>query len=197
MASESLSRALLSSGGLDHCNDPVDLLLVEHHRQRAILDCMIRTIEAREVDVADVVAVMRPLKADATLHRADEEDSLFPLLFQRKRREDNIEPLIRQLLGEHGLLEDAAATVMAQLTACRHEGRMQIPVALRADLLRLIFLAETHLALENGILLPIAHQRLTLRDRLSIGHDFQSRRTRAPIPVWPHLADRCLSPVRH
>ena len=197
MASESLSRALLSSGGLDHCNDPVDLLLVEHHRQRAILSRIIGTIEAREVDVADVVAVMNPLKADATLHRADEEDSLFPLLFQRKRREDNIEPLIRQLLGEHGLLEDAAGTVMAQLAACRREGRRQIPMALRADLLRLIFLAETHLALENGILLPIAHQRLTLRDRLSIGYDFQSRRTRVLHLSAPHLVGHGLTPVRH
>lgn len=197
MASDSLSRALLSSGGLDHCNDPVDLLLVEHHRQRAILNRIIRTIEAREVEVAHVAAVMRPLTAGAILHRADEEDSLFPLLFQRKRREDNIEPLIRQLLDEHGVMEDAATTVAAQLTACLHEGRMQLPMALRAELLRLTFLVETHLALENGILLPIAHQRLTLRDRLSIGHDFKSRRTHTPIHLCPYLADRGLSLVRH
>ncbi|CAH1659870.1 hypothetical protein CHELA1G11_12668 [Hyphomicrobiales bacterium] len=197
MTSESLSCALMSRTDLDHCTDPVDILLVEHARQRASLDRVIRTIEDQNIDIATVAAVMRPLTVDAPLHRADEEDSLFPLLFQRKRREDNMEPLIRQLLGEHHILEDAAAMVTVQLADCRQSGCIQLPIALRADLLKLVFLAEAHLALENGIVLPMAHQRLTLCDRLSIGRDFRSRRARSRIFTGPHLVQSGPSHLRH
>ncbi|MBS7698820.1 MULTISPECIES: hemerythrin domain-containing protein [unclassified Chelatococcus] len=197
MISESLSCALMSRADLDLCTDPVDILFVEHARQRANLDRIIRAIEDQNIDVATVAGVVRPLTVDAPLHRADEEESLFPLLFQRKRREDNMEPLIRQLLGEHSVLEDAAAVVMVQLANCRQNGCVQLPVALRADLLKLIFLAEAHLALENGIILPIAHQRLTLCDRLWIGRDFRSRRTRSRAFAGSHLVHSAPSYFPH
>ncbi|WP_363316322.1 hemerythrin domain-containing protein [Chelatococcus sp.] len=187
----------MSRADLDHCTDPVDILFVEHARQRAKLDRIIRAIEDQNIDIATVASVMRPLAVDAPLHRADEEDSLFPLLFQRKRREDNMEPLIRQLLDEHHALEGAATMVMVQLANCRQEGGILLPMALRADLLKLVFLAEAHLALENGIMLPIAHQRLTLGDRLTIGRDFRSRRTRFREFTGPHLVHNGASHMRH
>lgn len=179
MKSESLAQALLSSGSLHQCPDPVDLLFVEHHRQRSALARISRTIEQDRVDVAAVVAVLGPLAADAAVHCADEEDSLFPLLYQRKRREDAIDPLISKLLSEHKIISAAAAMVTLQLNGCDCRGHAELPPAVRAEMLRLVFLVEGHLALENGVMLPIAHQRLTLCDRIAIGRDFKSRRRNA------------------
>jgi hemerythrin-like domain-containing protein len=167
---------------LGEWSDPVDLLLAEHHHQRATLTRIGRMIERQLGDVATMQTIVGPLADEAVLHRADEEEGLFPLLSRRKRREDGMDDLLKRLLEDHVQITTVAASAALSLGAIE-DGTAPLPDRLRAELLHLIFLVESHLALENGLVLPIAHQRLTLLDRRAIEQDFRLRRGMVILPA--------------
>ena len=83
--------------------------------------------------------------------------------------------LSQALVNEHVDIGNMAVSVAFSLSLIE-DGKAPLPERLKADLLRFVFAAEGHLAFENGLILPIAHQRLTLHDRHIIEQDFRLRR---------------------
>jgi hemerythrin-like domain-containing protein len=160
---------------LDEWSDPVDLLLAEHHHHRTVFKRIVRVIERQHDVVAALRDIMIPFAVDAVLHRADEEETLLPLLSQRTRREDGFSDLLKRLMREHVDIINMAASVAFSLSLIE-DSEAPLPERLKADVLRFVFVAEGHLAFENGLLLPVAHQRLTMGDRRTIGEDFRLRR---------------------
>ena len=160
---------------LEEWSDPVDLLLADHHHHGTVFKRIVRIVERQHDVVATLRDIMVPFAGDAVLHRADEEETLLPLLSQRTRREDGFNDLLKRLAREHVDIVDMAVSVAFSLSLIE-DSEAPLPERLKADLLRYVFAAEGHLAFENGLLLPIAHQRLTMGDRRIIGEDFRLRR---------------------
>ncbi|MFC7400053.1 hemerythrin domain-containing protein [Chelatococcus sp. GCM10030263] len=167
---------------LGECNDPVDLLLAEHHHHRTVFRRMVRIIERQQDAVTALRTILVPFANDAVLHRADEEETLLPLLSQRTRREDGFGDLLKRLIEDHVSIVDMAVSAAFSLKLIE-DSEAPLPERLKADLLRYVFAAEGHLAFENGLLLPIAHQRLTLLDRRIIEQDFRLRRGMVILPA--------------
>lgn len=136
---------------------PLDFFFAEHLRQRqaASIVTMIAEGEYNKKGVSDLIKF---LEIDFALHIGDEEVALFPMLKAHCLPEDNIERILDLLQEEHredeSSCENAIALLRATLSGEKidHNAKRQLRT-----------FAEQicqHLALENGVLLPIARVRL-------------------------------------
>lgn len=137
--------------------EPLEFILEEHLRQRqaAKILCLIadgvvnrRTIEA----AADFI------RHDLALHILDEELSLFPALRVSCLPEDNIGQLLDILAVDHREDERLSGEVRRILSALLAGESLA-----DADAVNLRAFADhlrRHIALENGVLLPLAAARL-------------------------------------
>lgn len=141
--------------------EPLDFLLVEHFRQREVASLLSRIADGENgaMGVLAMQSVYDFLKNDLIAHVLDEELVLFPALRRLCRPEDNIERLIGILAKEHAddrrLGRDVADAISRRIDGA---------LSTLADTSRMRQLTEHlrgHIALENGVLLPIARARLT------------------------------------
>lgn len=143
-------------------DSPLDFIFAEHHRQREAA-VILMMIADGGFDRRGVGELVRFLETDFLRHLADEEDIFFPALRRSCAPADDIDALTARLSEEHkqekslgedvidilnGLLSGAALSTRAS-RRLRHFSRH----------------VRQHLALENGILLPIARVRLTQADQ--------------------------------
>lgn len=138
-------------------DSPLDFIFAEHHRQREAAS-IISMIADDEFDAKGIERLADFLENDFILHIGDEEIALFPILRQHCLPEDNVECVIERLQDEHREDESINDEVVAILRGML-SGEMLTESAKR----RLHMFAEhvrQHLALENGVLLPIARVRL-------------------------------------
>ena len=141
----------------DLIDSPLDFIFAEHHRQREAASILTMLADG-EFDGGGVHALLAFLETDFALHIGDEELALFPMLREHCLPEDNVERILARLEHEHR--EDEASMETATAILVKGASRQQIG---ENDKRRLRMFAEhirQHLALENGVLLPIARVRL-------------------------------------
>lgn len=157
---------------LDH---PLDLIFTDHIRQRQAALLLAR-VSNGEFDEAGVKALIGFLENDFAQHVADEELAVFPVLKMQCLPEDNIEPLITRLMDEHRDDETIGDEVI-ELLKKRVTGSSLTPHETR----RIRHFAEhirQHLAVENGVLLPIARVRMDEEALKTLSESLKARRNK-------------------
>jgi len=154
-------------------DSPLDFIFAEHHRQREAA-LMLSMLADGEFDARGVERLIDFLNGDFSLHVGDEELVLFPALKANCQPEDDVERIIERLQGEHR--EDEASCTEAVLILQRRLSGIEMTFENLRRLRRFSDHIRQHLALENGVLLPIARVRLE-KDALNmISHALKERR---------------------
>lgn len=156
-------------------DSPLDFLFADHHRQRQAVQILLR-IAGGEHDETALRNLITFLERDFALHIADEERDFVPLLRRQCRPEDNIDRLIERLSLEHADDESSVREIVAILRS-----RLQGVVLSEWDQARMRDFAShlrRHLALENGVLLPIARVRMGAASLALLAARIRERRAR-------------------
>lgn len=142
-------------------DDPLDFILAEHRRQREAADILMMIADG-ELDRRGVGALARFLETDFLRHFADEEDVLFPALRRVCPPVDAIDGLSARLFEEHRQEKSLGEDVIDILNGLLSGAALS--TSARRRLRHFSEHVRQHLAVENGILLPIARVRLTPAD---------------------------------
>jgi len=154
-------------------NSPLNFIFAEHHRQREAASILTMLADG-EFDLKGVKSLLQFLETDFALHIGDEELALFPMLREHCLPEDHVDRILERLEDEHREDEASVEAVTAVLIA-------SIPTnsIAEGDRRRLRLFSEhirQHLALENGVLLPIARVRLRDQELRILSDMFKARR---------------------
>lgn len=157
-------RTAIDALPVELLSSPLDFLFAEHLRQRQFAK-LLTLIADGVINRRTIAGAASFMENDLAQHILDEEVSFFPLLKPLCEAEDNIDALLDLLAAEHREDEEASVAVLGilrEMAAGEEPGQMG-QSALRdfAEHLR------HHLALENGVLLPLARARMT-PDALSL-----------------------------
>ena len=145
-------------------DSPLDFLFADHHRQRQAVQILLN-IASGERNERGIQGLMEFLERDFALHIQDEEHDFVPLLCQQCPPEDGITSLAERLSQEHKDDKSSVRRVIKILQNLLHGGQLTAAegTAIHAFATHL----KTHLAIENGVLLPIARVRMS-PDSLSL-----------------------------
>ncbi len=154
-------------------DSPLDFIFAEHHRQREAAAILVMMADG-EFDEAGARALVEFLTGDFALHIGDEELALFPMLREYCLPEDKVDRILERLEDEHREDEHGLDDVLGVIRD-RIEGRPFGGNAKRT-LRRFAEHISQHLALENGVLLPIARVRLGPREQAILAQTFRERR---------------------
>ena len=169
---EPASTALLS--------DPLDFFFAEHFRQRTLCNFIEELALGETLNRELTVEVLEFLRRDMALHVQDEEEDLFPLMRLRCPPEDEIERVLSALSAEHAGDRHLGDIVRAGLATALAEGRAPgVYPELREAMIDFAGNERRHLALENSVVLPLAHLRLTAEDLAQLSARLLHRRRAA------------------
>lgn len=139
-------------------SSPLEFLYAEHLRQRQFAR-LLTLIADGVINRKTIKEAIAFIEADLAHHILDEELSLFPLLRRACPADDRIDELLALLSEDHRQDEGGSEAVLIVLRrmAGGESAQARDEAVLRdfADHLR------RHLALENGVLLPLAESRMT------------------------------------
>lgn len=157
---------------------PIDFMLDEHMRQRALCGLLDDMALAGRLDTDAVAAAVDFLNADFGLHVLDEEEDLFPLLRQRLPADERLSDVLDQLSAEHTHDRDVAYAVTEGL---QKASKGDAPAGF-FDLLRAFAASERrHMIVENAIVMPLARASLRADDLAALGRNMAARRVRRAI----------------
>ncbi|MDH3475024.1 MAG: hemerythrin domain-containing protein [Rhodospirillales bacterium] len=158
--------------------EPIDYLYAEHFRQRLLcklLDEISFDPEAREV-MRHAAIILSYLEHDLPNHIADEEEELFPRLLARCRPEDRIERVQRLLSEEHARDDTLSSSLLKELRSLTAGSPLGRPDLFARATAAFSETQRRHLAWEDELVLPLARERLTADDLLSMGRSMAARR---------------------
>ena len=164
--------------------NPLDFIHEDHLRERQICTILDRIATDAVPDRDDLEHVLEYLARELSLHLADEEEDLFPLLRRACEPEDEIGRVIERLTSDHDHAAEDTPCVIADLDALLSSGGAPDKET-QARLRSFAAQARRHLILENAIILPFARLRLTGRDLESLCLRMMQRRG---IDRLPYLA---------
>ncbi|MEZ5669672.1 MAG: hemerythrin domain-containing protein [Alphaproteobacteria bacterium] len=160
--------------------DPLDFILGDHYRQRALCGQIERFAATPVLDRALGLDIVAFLSGDMAIHVIDEEQDLFPLLRRSCAPEDEIERVLAALSREHGDDERTAQGVCDAIVRLLGQDSDTIEPALREPLVAFARRQRRHLMVENSIVLPLARARLSAADRANLARRMASRRGWTP-----------------
>lgn len=157
---------------------PLDFLLAEHHRHRSYLAGMRYAATLAEIPRDQAACFHRFLASELPLHRADEEQDLFPILRRLALPEDGLAEVLARLSEDHAMREALVRTIDRGLSAVLCEGPDPIPLERRLCGLMLTYAAmeARHLAVENAVVLAIAGVRLRKVELQALSAAMKARR---------------------
>lgn len=157
-------------------DDPLEFFLAEHYQQRQLAK-FLESISDGVINLATIERIGEFLRRDLRAHILDEEGCFFPALIATCKAEDEIGKLLGLLTAEHKedeILATRADTVLRSLQEGKPQPRKRLEI-LRAFAEHL----RGHIALENGVLLPIARIRLDAQRLREIAACIKQRRSAA------------------
>jgi hemerythrin-like domain-containing protein len=155
---------------------PLDYILADHLRQRVLCVLCEQIADADRIDVDIVHEIVDYLKSDMVVHVIDEEQDLFPLIRRRAEPEDDIEPALGQLSGDHAAEERIASAIVEKLEHAIVQPAQSISDDLRTALRQFAQSERQHLALEKATVMPLAKIRLNQRDLRDLAARMAARR---------------------
>jgi iron-sulfur cluster repair protein YtfE (RIC family) len=167
---------------------PLAYILADHHRQRGLCSALEALGEQSPPDARLLRQVLIHIETEMALHRADEEEDLFPLLRARARDED-IDRVLALLTREHRQDEIDTKIIAEGLVDVGERKDAALTLDL-CDRIRLFVRRQRrHLAVENAIIMPLAEARLGATDLRLIAENM-ARRRGLPMPPAPPPASR-------
>lgn len=166
-------RAIIDAPASDCATSPLDFLFGEHLRQRQFAK-VLTLIADGVINRKTIASAITFIETDLALHIMDEELSLFPALRSSCETDDKIEDLLEILAKEHREDEtgsDAIIAILNQMAAGIAPGERD-----REQLRDFSDRLRHHLALENGVLLPIARMRMNADALRAAGESMAARR---------------------
>lgn len=156
---------------------PIDFMLDEHMRQRALCGLLDDLALAGRIETEAVAAAFEFLKSDFGLHVLDEEEDLFPLLRRRASEDERFMDVLDALSLEHTGLR---VTVKRLIAGLEEVSRSKRYIASAPDFKKLLqaFSASKrrHLVVENAIVIPLARASLMTTDISVLGRRMAARR---------------------
>lgn len=153
----SWAHAEIEQASTDLIGSPIDFLYAEHLRQRQAAK-IITLIADGVINRRTIHTMIEFITNDLALHVLDEEISFFPILRRRCLPDDRIDELLSVLAADHRddeRMSEEVVAILRKLASGDSAGDEDQSTLRRfADHLR------HHLALENGVLIPIARARL-------------------------------------
>ena len=173
-----VGASLTVTPGVETFSEPLDALLAEHFRQRAMCDLLDRLAENLSGPRSSELArtILTYLREQLPLHILDEERDLFQMLRDRTLAAEAIEEAFAQLRREHAEDERVASLVMSGLEQLA-AGKQPDDEAEFANAARAFAEAQRrHVAFENSSILPLARTRLTRKDLAKLARRMAARR---------------------
>lgn len=159
---------------------PLDYLMAEHMRLRAVCSLLRYAGEVCILDAKHAQAATHFITSALPLHRDDEEQDLFPALLKNARREDELKATIGNLKADHRRMKPVQVDIVEALTSPQEAGPLPLAPT-TARLLRDFSEAERrHVAVENGIVLAIARARINAKGLAEIAASMIARREALP-----------------
>lgn len=152
---------------------PLDWFFAEHLRQRQLAKILTMIADGL-INRRTISSVIAFVKRDLAQHILDEEISFFPFLRPLCHPEDNIDAILTLLAEEHRADESESETMIAILEDMAKGGEPD--EAARATLRNFADRLRHHLALENGVLLPLARARMTADALRCVAQSMAARR---------------------
>lgn len=168
---EALDPALL--------RDPIEYLVADHYRQRAVLnlvDTLARGRTTPAIRRRIAIEVTTFMRVDLARHVADEEQDVFPLLRRRVAEGDDAIGILEQLRLEHEADERAGRGLVEGLALAVERPNAELPVGLKVVAHGFVEGQRRHLAWENAIIIPILRRCLTAADVVELARRMARRR---------------------
>ncbi len=163
--------------------DPIAFLYGAHERLRQVCANLVRLGEDPGAAAAPEIAsaILDFLQNELPLHRADEEDDLFPLLEERSPRpasgdHDELLSALEVLRREHRDDVEQGRSLLAPLGVIAAGQAPRDPEMFGHYLRAFVRLQRNHLARENQLVLPAAFERLTPEDLAWMARRMAARR---------------------
>jgi hemerythrin-like domain-containing protein len=173
---EALREALREALSPELLHEPLDYILADHVRQRAVCTLLRSFIVAKRAKAEDARLVLDYLKHDLELHHADEEKDLFPMLRRRALPEDELDKVLDRLAEDHRRSEALIADIKRHLSQAAVNGEVPLRAPAREALEAYAAAEHRHLAIENAVVMTIAGVRLNRGDLRMLGRNMAARR---------------------
>ncbi len=157
-------------------NEPLEYIFADHFRQRVVFATLQHFAEEASASRADADTIKAFLTHDLVLHRADEDDNLFPHVRLRALPEDELGAVLARLNDDHRRGEARVEAIVRALTLRTEKGSVRLSKGLCEMIQSYVTDEGHHLAIENGVLLAIARIRLTPTDLKAISRGMKARR---------------------
>jgi len=142
--------------------DPLDWIVDEHFRQRAV--CHVLERIARNPrhggNAEEVEEALDYLEDELPLHIADEEDDLLTLLSRRCQIGDRFGEISVALRENHVSQRWLSGAMLPELRRLIAHEPLGNPVQFFGNAVRLSAMIQRHLIWENAVLVPLARRRL-------------------------------------
>lgn len=146
----------------DLVRDPIAWFAAHHVRCRRVCQLIDDLAGSSGFEEAAIRFVLTYLAEEAPRHLADEEEHLFPALRRSCEAEDEVNPVLVQLLNEHREDSVSSEAVSHCLRAALDTGAAVSRTPGATSVLHAYAMNErAHLALENAVVLPFARLRLS------------------------------------
>lgn len=161
-------------------SDPIEYLRFEHFRQLVLCELLGRIADdPYSADTGRRIPwVRRYLMNELSLHVADEEQDLLPLLDLRCDDGDALPEISGALERDHVSDERLKADVIGGLTTLAAGRPLDRPLDFIVRALAFEEHLRRHLKWENLTLMPLARRRLTTDDLAILGHNMARRHER-------------------
>jgi hemerythrin-like domain-containing protein len=176
-------RDLETPLGPEDFREPIEFLYGTHERLRRHCENLVRLAKDPTAPEALEIAavVLGFLETDLPLHRADEEEDLFPLLERRTPipetgSHDELLSALAVLRQEHRDDIEQGHSLFAALRLIVDGEAPRDPEMFRHYVQAFVKLQRGHQAMENRVVLPAAFERLTAEDLAELGRKMAARR---------------------
>lgn len=158
---------------------PLEFIAAEHRRQRDVFALMGTLSSDGRLEQSCADDLIGFLEHELSLHLADEEEDLFPLLRRRCGPEDEIATVLAELRAAHDADQGLAQSIIEDLKTLQRAGVGATLATQARERMRTFASSQlTHLQIENAIVLPMANTRLTDTDLANLTKRMTTRRAR-------------------
>lgn len=159
---------------------PLDYILAEHMRLRAVCAMLRRFADEGVIARADADMIRHYLETDLPMHWQDEEADLFPMLRKHARSVDDLRTTLLQLAQDHRQMELMQIRVIEVLGQDASASNVTLSGTAIAILRNFADSEHRHIAIENGIVLAIARTRLNAKYLIELAGSMKARRQAKP-----------------
>ncbi|MEQ1930214.1 MAG: hemerythrin domain-containing protein [Parvularculaceae bacterium] len=169
------SRTAIGPPALNLLDAPLDFLLAEHARQRQAATILSQIADGA-VSRQTVSSLVEFIENDLAQHVFDNEVAFFPIVRTNCSPDDNIEALLSLLADEHREDEQVSDEIVVILRGLLQG--LNMSDGDRKTLRDFAVHLRHQIALEDGVLLPIARARLNADSLRVISQSMMERRSR-------------------